>query len=369
MILPALLFFDKFMLILISGIGAWLAVLVYTQSRGEKLNQYFALMILFLLIRLDFAFFGYAAPEISQTIAWFKASAAAGALFLLAAYYFYVLYFLKEKGKNIFLEWIILAFSAFSVFISGFTNFIIKNVETTDWGVEIKFGELGMFLNAYVVFMSFVILCYFFRRYFSLSKTEKSQVFYFLLGALIFASANIVFTVIYPAFLGTVRYSPLGNYSTVFFFIFTAYAIVKRELFGVRVIFTTLVVALITILFLIDTLLLTPDFLFKVFKGIIIIIFIYFGYLLINATRSEIERRQEVEVLADELRKLNETLEDKVKERTKELEKSKNIAEERAGEIEKWYKFTVGRELRMAELKVEIKKKEEEIKRIKASKP
>jgi len=57
-----------------------------------------------------------------------------------------------------------------------------------------------------------------------------------------------------------------------------------------------------------------------------------------------------------ELRELNESLEENVKERTKELR-------EKLDELNKWYKLTVGRELRMIELKREIgnlrKKKKE----------
>jgi hypothetical protein len=55
-----------------------------------------------------------------------------------------------------------------------------------------------------------------------------------------------------------------------------------------------------------------------------------------------------------------------VAERTKDLqisnqalEQSKKVAENRAQELEKWYNLTVGRELRMAELKSQIKELEE----------
>ena len=56
-----------------------------------------------------------------------------------------------------------------------------------------------------------------------------------------------------------------------------------------------------------------------------------------------------------------ENFEQKVQERTKELEQSKKVAEDRAAELEKWYKLTIGREVRMAELKDKIKEMEEKI--------
>lgn len=56
-----------------------------------------------------------------------------------------------------------------------------------------------------------------------------------------------------------------------------------------------------------------------------------------------------------EIKKLQEELEEKVKERTEELQ-------ERVDELEKFYKLTVGRELKLAELKKEIKRLKSELK-------
>ena len=50
-----------------------------------------------------------------------------------------------------------------------------------------------------------------------------------------------------------------------------------------------------------------------------------------------------------ELQELNETLEEKVKERTKELQ-------DKVDELNRWYKLAVGRELKMIELKKEIER-------------
>ncbi|MCD6148111.1 HAMP domain-containing protein [bacterium] len=62
-----------------------------------------------------------------------------------------------------------------------------------------------------------------------------------------------------------------------------------------------------------------------------------------------------------ELRKLTESLEEKVKERTKELQK-------RLVELERFQRLTVGRELRMIELKKEIKKLKKELEKYKDQK-
>jgi len=59
-----------------------------------------------------------------------------------------------------------------------------------------------------------------------------------------------------------------------------------------------------------------------------------------------------------ESKKLREELEQKVQERTKELQK-------RVEELEKFHRLTIGREVKMIELKTEIKRLKEELKRYK----
>jgi C4-dicarboxylate-specific signal transduction histidine kinase len=78
-----------------------------------------------------------------------------------------------------------------------------------------------------------------------------------------------------------------------------------------------------------------------VLNAITLFLVALFGWWLVNSVEKEVEAK--------------ESLEEKVRERTKELEQSKKVAEERATELEKWYKLTIGRELRMAELKDKIK--------------
>lgn len=101
-----------------------------------------------------------------------------------------------------------------------------------------------------------------------------------------------------------------------------------------------------------------PNNLLRVLTAVIFALFCVFGYYLIKATYKEARDKEEAQKLVSQeaaekeetlwmakvLKELNETLEKRVKERTKELEKS--------------YKFTVGREMKMAELKKKIRELE-----------
>jgi len=138
--------------------------------------------------------------------------------------------------------------------------------------------------------------------------------------------------------------SPIYNLIFPFYLLFVAYGIVRKQLFGIKLILTEALVGLMGVLLLFAVFFM-PTQESKILISVIFILFCAIGYLLIKATLREVEQK---EVFAG-----------MVQERTKELEQSKKIAEERAAELEKWYNLTIGRELRMAELKEKIKEMEE----------
>jgi C4-dicarboxylate-specific signal transduction histidine kinase len=115
-------------------------------------------------------------------------------------------------------------------------------------------------------------------------------------------------------------------------------------MFDIKVVLTEMLVGIMVVASFSEALLF-QDLWTKIFGFGVFAMFCIMGYLLARYTYREVNAK--------------ETLEQKVQERTKELEASKKLAEERATELEKWYKLTIGRELRMAELKDKIKEMEE----------
>jgi len=176
-----------------------------------------------------------------------------------------------------------------------------------------------------------------------ISPIEYHQTKNLLIGLIFYIFASSDFLINY----GVESY-PFGFLFILIFLGITAYAIVKHYLFGIKVILTELLVGVMGVVLLIQTFI-TETIRMKIFGFGVFILFCFIGYLLIKATHREI--------------KAKEILEDKVKERTKELQTAYEDIKKRKEDLEKFYKLTVGRELRMIELKKEIKELEEKIKK------
>lgn len=101
----------------------------------------------------------------------------------------------------------------------------------------------------------------------------------------------------------------------------------------------------------------------NIFLGVVIILlFIFYQRRVkeLKKARKESEAVLEIRTKARtrELRELTKSLEDRVKERTRELQ-------ERVNELEKFHRLTVGRELKIIELKKESKRLKKEMEKLK----
>ncbi|HQO27814.1 MAG TPA: HAMP domain-containing sensor histidine kinase [Candidatus Pacearchaeota archaeon] len=119
---------------------------------------------------------------------------------------------------------------------------------------------------------------------------------------------NVIFNVIFPLFQGTIQYWQFGNYSAIFLLCFTAYAIVKRRLFDIRVALTSIVVAAIAILLVLEFFLLTESLGMRVLKGITLMVFLLLSFLLFKTMNKEAKQKDELMHLAEHLERANREL-------------------------------------------------------------
>ena len=261
--------------------------------------------------------------------------------------------------------------------ISVFTKFFIAGIEPrTSFGYwPIKTGVLYPLFLAFFAFYisySFILLKKVYNQSYGIKKRQISFLYYGALIGFIGGSTNFLLD------FDIKNFYPFGNFFIALYIVIVTYAMFKYHLMEIKLIATQLSVGLVAIILFVDILLSNSLIIFWLKIGIFFG-FLYLGYLLIKSVLNETNQRQRIAKMAkelaennDSLKELNGTLDEKVKERTEELEKSRATLEktnkdlgkstkeieDKEKELEKWYNLTVGRELKM----IELKKKIEELK-------
>jgi len=292
------LFLNKILIVLVLTFGIYLAFWVYFANRRSKTNQLFALMMLLALFWITLCYLSGISTENLELSLLLGRLAYGIAILFFIPFYFFFIRFIGEKREFLFLKILIPSGSLIIFFLSVFTDFMAKEmVPATFVGVPIGvvpvLGRGSFIYFGFVFFVAVFVLFLLIKRYLKSLKIEKIKLQYFLFGILIFVIANLVFNVILAFWQRDARYYQIGNYSVIFLLGFTAYAIVKRELFDIKVVLTQILVGAIAILLLVNVI--GSEALFEyIWKGALFGVFLIFGWLLIKSVLKEIKYREEI---------------------------------------------------------------------------
>ncbi|MBL7156514.1 MAG: hypothetical protein ISS87_02895, partial [Candidatus Pacebacteria bacterium] len=306
---------NQVFVILISLVDLWIGFWVYLSNRKARVNQWFLLMAVFLFLWIAICYFGNVSTSPSLALLLGRVAYGIVALFLIPFYLFFST-FLEENNKFLIFKKVILV-SAFLLFcLSIFSNLMVKKMVFTDEGAIPILG-VGKFLYFSIIFfVEIFIIIRLFKKYFKLSRLEKLKIQYFLIGTSIFLLANLAFNVVLPFWQEIPKYYYIGNYSAIVLLGFTAYAIVKRELFDIKVVLTSLLVGAISVLLVLDIFVFTTELMFQLYKGLVLVVFLYFGYLLIMSVLREIESRERIKKAYDMEKKAREQIEELTEAKT-----------------------------------------------------
>ncbi len=137
--------------------------------------------------------------------------------------------------------------------------------------------------------------------------TEKTQIKFLLFGITLTFFLHIVFNLILPGIFLYVRFIPLGAVFTFPLIIFTAYAILKHHLLNVKVITTEILTFVLAVVTLFEVVI-SKDPGTLIFRISIFALVLYFGILLIKSVIKEVEQREELQKLTEQLQKTNTKL-------------------------------------------------------------
>jgi len=324
--------------ILVCVLNFILGILVLLKNPREKLSQLFAISNIVTSAWLAVNLLMVAAPSYQWGIFWLEAAYAFGSLMPVTN----ILWMFELCGKKP-KKWVknlILVSSAIIFSICFKQGLVVGEAKRLSTGgfEEISRGAMFPIFAAYIIlvlaYMIYTLVVTFVR---SKDQELKNKILYVAVGAFLYIATVIIVDFVLPSF-GIYKFIPLDGPSSFFLVFFTTLAITKYHLFDVKVILTELLVAAIALLLLFN--IVTPvNYLFL--KMIIFFLFLIAGYYIIASAHKEIRAK--------------ENLEQKVQERTKELQGAYDDIKSQKNELERWYNLTIGRELKMAELKDKIK--------------
>lgn len=369
--LSSWLLINKIIIVLTNIIGFWLALTSFFTNRSQKISKLYAYLAICLIVWIDLRFLVFFAPLLFPMPVNFQVALwgtrliyAVLSLFFVAAYYFSI-HFPREKKRIPVFDTIYTAIWAI-LFLLAPTPFMIDQVVTP----QLITGD-GAPVYYYAMIVSAVICLYnIFSKNHYLTSEEKMKVQDFLRGIIIFGAFEAI-----P--LQKIAYGEIfGHYSFIFMLGFLAYAINRKEIFEIKVILVELLLGAIgTILIILPFM--TESIWLKLAHYILFILFCIFFDVIMKSILKEFREKElleqkveqrteelesakknleeanavlEVRVRARtlELERLNQTLEEKVEERTNDLQ-------EKMRELERFNRLSVGRELKMIELKNRIK--------------
>jgi signal transduction histidine kinase len=295
-------------MVLISNIGGAAIIFFISFSRKAKKERLaFGAMTLFALLWISFTYLTNYSSDPGAALLFARIVFGSVSLFFLSAYFFANNFYpKKEKIKIIDILVTIIGLGFFLLAI--FSNLIIEGIKFTAWGTDLIIGLLGTPFYIMVFSFTFIIIAGIVFRYSNLSLREKRQAQYLVLGLSIFALMNLIFNVFLPLYRQANEFYQFGNYSVILLVAFTAYAIIKRDLFDIKIAITSIFILLITALLVVELIFFTNLSWLRLIKGLILLLFLIFGWLLIRSTIREIEQREKLEKATLELEKANREL-------------------------------------------------------------
>ena len=274
-----------------------IALLVFLRAPEKKISIYFSLMVFFGLTWLLSNYLENESFSLNFRILFLRIDFAS-AILLGLFFYLFCLNFPQLRVISLKKK-IIIYTTALLLSILSFTNFIIKNIYLKDNTIQFSRGG-GFLIYFFCMFFYIGAGCRdLISKYGSTTnRVERVQILYVFLGLLLTALIALPLNLILPQIIFiSVETARIGIYSFLFFCIFTALAITRYHLFGIRVILTETLVTAIALVLLFQSL--TAETLGgKIFGFVLLAAFAVMGYFLIRYTYLEIRRREEVEKIS-----------------------------------------------------------------------
>lgn len=314
------IFLSKVLVAMIDMVALFLVYVVYRDNPKKTLNRFYVWMTFLMLSWINFAYLPrilgteyYAIGIFSLKFAWFVTP-----LFFISIYLVSV-YLAQKQIKMRWITFLVVFTGIICSLTAAFSDTIISGYQVINGVTTITYGSLMWIFLAGVSFSIIMTLMPIFT---SKGILKDRKIFLFYCGVFIFLFLNSIFNIILPIFLKDARFYFLGDYSTLVLLAFIVFAIVRHQLFNIKVVVAEILTFFIWAAVFIqiiaaDT---TKDRIFPIFLFMYVLIF---GIFLIRSVKAEIRQREQTEKMEKQMEKAYQVEKD-AKEQLEKLAKVKN---------------------------------------------
>lgn len=178
-------------------------------------------------------------------------------------------------------------------------------------------GEVSQPIHApgivlFVLSVAFLVICgmlILFSKFRHAGAEDKVQLRYLVWGSVLMFGLIIGFTLVLPIFFENTRFVPLSAIFTLPFFLLTGYAIVRYNLLHIKVVAAEILMLVVVIVSFLE-IVLSTSISEMIFRVVIFCALLALGILLIRSVRKEVEQRERLQELTQELAETNRKLEE-----------------------------------------------------------
>lgn len=293
-----------------AAIEVILGIIVLLNNRVNRINQLFAIVAAVTAIWIV----SNALITLDPIEFWVKNTYATGIL-VAPVILIWLIRFITKKNIGFLKLFLISGSALFFSLLTYSSNLIIQHVETSlPSDFSGTFGVLFSFFASYFIFICTYILLLITRAYRNSKGIERLQYFYIAVGLYGFGIIAAIVDFILPL-LGINFLIILDSPSSIIFITAMSFAILKHQLFNVKVIATEMLVFSLWIIILVRTIIsdTTTDL---IINSVLFLVLVVIGIFLIRSVIKEVDQREKIEKLALDLQKANDRL--------KEVDKQKS---------------------------------------------
>jgi signal transduction histidine kinase len=291
------------LLLITASVNSLLSLFVLLGNRN-KTNVVYSIFVLFASMWATGLAFFLMNDNLDQSllIANFYYISAAG----IPTFFLYFSLLFLNNNTNKYRPLITVPFLIIVLLFALDSNFLIKEVIMNEWGKNVIFNNTNYYIYS-LYFVSFVIFAYFklIRSYLESKKNEKEvHLKFIILGTFVGFVFGMVFNLFLP-YIGDYKRIYLGPVFSIFMVASIAYSITKHHLFNMKVIVTQILMFVLWVFIFIRTILssTSED---QIINGGLLLISVVVGTLLIKSVMREVQQREEIQKLADDLKLANQ---------------------------------------------------------------